>query len=87
VPPATPAPAPVAAPAPIAAAPVVAPATVAAQAPAARPANGNNEVARLKIEILRLEGLVKKLQSELLAEREYAQSLEAHMKTLQEHAR
>jgi len=33
---------------------------------------------------MRLEGLVKKLQSELLAEREYSQALEAHIKTLQE---
>jgi hypothetical protein len=38
----------------------------------------------LRLEMLRLEGLVKKLQSELAAEREYAQALEAHIKTLQE---
>jgi CheY-like chemotaxis protein len=57
--------------------PVAAPPNVAV----AKPANGN-EAARLKIEIMRLEGLVKKLQSELHAEREYAHSLEAHMKTL-----
>jgi CheY-like chemotaxis protein len=44
----------------------------------------NGEVARLKLEIVRLEGLIKKLQSELTAEREYAQALEAHVKTLQE---
>jgi hypothetical protein len=42
------------------------------------------DVAKLRLEILRLEGLVKKLQSELSAEREYAQALEAHIKTLQE---
>lgn len=47
-------------------------------------APGNSDIAKLKIEILRLEGLVKKLQSELLAEREYSQALEAHIKTLQE---
>ena len=41
-------------------------------------------MAKLKIEILRLEGLVKKLQSELLAEREYSRALEEHLKTLQE---
>jgi CheY-like chemotaxis protein len=57
-------------------------------APAAKPANGNgNEAATLKIEILRLEGLVRKLQSELQAEREYARSLELHVKSLQEAVR
>ena len=44
----------------------------------------SSDVAKLKIEILRLEGLVKKLQSELVAEREYSHALEAHLKTLQE---
>jgi CheY-like chemotaxis protein len=48
-------------------------------APAASP-----EIAKLRLEMLRLEGLVKKLQSELAAEREYSQALEAHIKTLQE---
>jgi CheY-like chemotaxis protein len=65
--------------------------------PAAQPAaaNGNgtataakaaplNDAGKLKIEIMRLEGLVKKLQSELTAEREYSRALEAHVKTLQE---
>ena len=42
------------------------------------------DVAKLRLEMLRLEGLVKKLQSELSAEREYSQALEAHIKTLQE---
>ena len=42
------------------------------------------DTAKLKIEILRLEGLVKKLHSELQAEREYSHALEAHIKTLQE---
>jgi CheY-like chemotaxis protein len=42
------------------------------------------DVAKLRIEILRLEHLVKKLQSELEAEREYARALEEHIKTLQE---
>jgi CheY-like chemotaxis protein len=57
----------------------------------AAPANGSaakpaslNDAAKLKIEIMRLEGLVKKLQSELQAEREYSKALEAHIKTLQE---
>jgi hypothetical protein len=41
-------------------------------------------VTKLKVEVARLEGLVKKLQAELQAEREYARALEAHVKTLQE---
>ncbi len=50
--------------------------------PVARPlANGDS---RGKVEMLRLEGLVKKLQSELAAEREYSRALEEHIKTLQE---
>jgi CheY-like chemotaxis protein len=79
------------------AAPPPAPAASAAAAPAApvaplaavstaKPANGN-DAARLKIEILRLEGLVRKLQSELHAEREYSRSLETHVKSLQETTR
>jgi CheY-like chemotaxis protein len=72
-------------------------APVAVSSPAAQPAvaNGNgvassakaaplNDAGKLKIEIMRLEGLVKKLQSELQAEREYSRALEAHVKTLQE---
>ncbi len=48
-----------------------------------KPANVNDP-GKLKVEVLRLEGLVKKLQSELQAEREYSRALEAHVKTLQE---
>jgi CheY-like chemotaxis protein len=66
-----------------------------ASGPAPTVANGNgaspaakaaplNDAGKLKIEIMRLEGLVKKLQSELQAEREYSRALEAHVKTLQE---
>jgi hypothetical protein len=77
---------------PHAAQPVAAP---PASAPAPAAGNGNgasgaakaaplNDAAKLKIEIMRLEGLVKKLQSELQAEREYSRALEAHVKTLQE---
>ena len=79
-------------PQPVAVAPPVAAASSAAQ-PAV--ANGHgaassakaaplNDAGKLKIEIMRLEGLVKKLQSELQAEREYSRALEAHVKTLQE---
>lgn len=47
----------------------------------------NSEVNMPRIEIMRLEGLVKKLQAELQAEREYSKALEAHIKTLQESER
>jgi CheY-like chemotaxis protein len=68
-----------------------APASVASVPPASQ-TNGSapaksaiiNDAAKLKVEVLRLEGLVKKLQSELQAEREYSRALEAHVKTLQE---
>src|SRR5947209_19500060 len=72
--------------------PHVAP-SASALAPAAGNGNGASatgksaplsDAGKLKIEIMRLEGLVKKLQSELLAEREYSRALEAHVKTLQE---
>jgi CheY-like chemotaxis protein len=52
-------------------------------APAARPAN-SSDTTKLRVEILRLEGLVKKLQSELQAERDYCRALEEHIKTLQQ---
>ena len=42
------------------------------------------DLQKLRIEVMRLEGLVKKLQSELTAEREYSRSLEEHVKTLRE---
>jgi CheY-like chemotaxis protein len=54
-----------------------------AAAPAAR-SNGNVDIQKMKVEVLRLEGLVRKLQSELQAEREYSRALEAHIKTLQD---
>ena len=87
--------APVAAPAPAA---VQAPVTPHAPAPQAKPSApapapkvaasasqpANQDIAKLKVEVARLEGLVKKLQVELQAEREYARALEAHVKTLQE---
>ena len=82
--PAAPAPQPVAAPAPApAAAPVAHPPMPQRPVPAA-PAPGGMDLAKMRLEILRLEGLVKKLQSELSAEREYSRALEDHVKTLQE---
>ena len=71
------APAAIAAPAPVPVAPIPMPSPAVA-----KPSNG--ESSKMKIEILRLEGLVKKLQSELQAEREYSRALEEHVKTLQE---
>lgn len=59
------------------------PAATPATSFVARFTNGNN-VTKLRLEVLRLEGLVKKLQAELHAEREYCRALEAHVKTLQE---
>lgn len=57
-------------------------------APASRMAatamSASSDVQKLRLEVLRLEGLVKKLQSELQAEREYSGALEAHVKTLQD---
>src|SRR3954469_934758 len=69
--------------APAAVAPTVAPPVSGAPA-ASRIATSGVDVAKLRIEILRLEHLVKKLQSEIEAEREYARALEEHIKTLQE---
>lgn len=45
---------------------------------------GSTELQKLRFEIRRLEMLVKKLQSELEAERQYVASLESHMRTLQD---
>jgi CheY-like chemotaxis protein len=65
-----------------------APAPVPAAVPAPRPAPphppAGADVQKLRLEMMRLEGLVKKLQSELAAEREYSKALEAHIKTLTE---
>jgi CheY-like chemotaxis protein len=53
--------------------------------PAQMPArSAHAESSKVRLEVMRLENLVKKLQSELAAEREYARALEAHVKTLQE---
>jgi CheY-like chemotaxis protein len=78
--------APMPAPRPIAVAPVAAPAPAPVR-PAAVPSSSMSasaDIPKLRLEVMRLEGLVKKLQSELAAEREYARALEEHVKTLQE---
>jgi len=69
---------------PAVAAPVLSSVTPSSVAPASPKTANANDPAKLKVEVLRLEGLVKKLQSELQAEREYSRALEAHVKTLQE---
>jgi len=73
-----------AAPAPVAAPVATVTNSVANGVVSSRNVTGSADVAKLKIEILRFEHLVKKLQSELEAEREYARALEEHIKTLQE---
>jgi len=47
-------------------------------------ANVPLDVQKMRVEVMRLEGLVRKLQSELEAEREYSRALEEHIKTLQD---
>jgi CheY-like chemotaxis protein len=80
-------------PAPVApAAPLMTSGPVPSSVPAPEPARGVSarkndidvDVQRSRVEVLRLQGLVRKLQSELQAEREYVSALEAHIKTLQE---
>jgi CheY-like chemotaxis protein len=53
----------------------------APQRPATPP---NADLQKLRVEIMRLELLVKKLQAELQIEREYSQTLELHLRTLRE---
>ncbi len=64
-----------------------APRQVAPPPSALAPVSGTplTDIQKLRMEMMRLEGLVKKLQSELLAEREYTKSLEEHLKTMQHH--
>jgi hypothetical protein len=64
--------------------PAAATSGVSVPASPSRIATSGVDVAKLRIEILRLEHLVKKLHSEIEAEREYAHALEEHIKTLQE---
>ena len=64
--------------------PFPAPAAPVAAPPAPPRATASMDTSKLKLEVMRLEGLVKKLQAELEAEREYSRALEAHIKTLQE---
>jgi CheY-like chemotaxis protein len=51
-------------------------------APPARPAPSASDVHKLRVEIARLDLLVKKLQTELQIERQYNQALETQIRTL-----
>ena len=85
VPPRAPAPEYVNAPAVAVAAPAPVAQAARVPSPPARTAiSSNGDIGKLRIEVMRLENLVKKLHSELEAEREYARALEEHIKTLQE---
>lgn len=75
---------PVAETSPVAATPTPAQPAAATAGPARPQASASADPTRMKMEIARLEGLVKKLQSELAAEREYVRSLEEHFKTVQQ---
>src|SRR5438270_469278 len=55
--------------------------------PSGASAPASLDLQKMKLELMRLENLVKKLQSELEAEREYTRALEEHVKTLTESAR
>jgi DNA-binding response OmpR family regulator len=68
-------------------APALAPRQATPQAPPAavelRPSAGNaQELQKLRIEVKRLESLVKKLQNDLSSEREYCATLESQLQTL-----
>ena len=52
--------------------------------PPARPALSNADIQKLRVEIARLDLLVKKLQTELQIERQYNQALEAQIRALTE---
>jgi hypothetical protein len=71
-------------PAPFAPPRAAAPAPRAYPAPAAPAPRAPADTQKLRNEILRLELLVKKLQAELEAQKQYCNALEAHFKTLQE---
>jgi CheY-like chemotaxis protein len=70
-----------------AAAPRVIPPMPQRPVPAGAAAPQSPDLQKMKLELMRLENLVKKLQSELEAEREYTRALEEHVKTLTESER
>lgn len=66
------------------AAPVAAPAASVAPTSRVPSPPGTMDSSKMRLEIMRLMSQVKKLESELSAEREYSNALEEHIKTLQE---
>jgi CheY-like chemotaxis protein len=58
------------------------PAPVAVSPAAPRPVAAASDIQKLRVEVSRLELLVKKLQTELQIERQYNQALELHVRTL-----
>jgi CheY-like chemotaxis protein len=63
----------------------IAPVATPVPPPRTAAASGSGmDLQKIKLELTRLQGLVRKLQSELQAEREYSRALEEHIKTLQE---
>lgn len=64
--------------------PVATPAAGAAPAPRVPAPPGTMDASKMRLEIMRLQSQIKKLESELQAEREYSHALEEHIKTLQE---
>jgi hypothetical protein len=47
-------------------------------------AGTSTDTGRMRLDILRLHSQIKKLELELVAEREYSKALEQHLNTLQE---
>ena len=75
-------PSPPASPAPVHSVPRAMP-QAPAPAPAARiPASNSVELQKLRMEVKRLESLIKKLQADLASEREYCATLESQLQTL-----
>jgi predicted nucleic acid-binding Zn-ribbon protein len=54
----------------------------APSAPPRAPAANTQELQKLRMEIKRLESLVKKLQADLVSEREYRATLESQLQTI-----
>jgi DNA-binding response OmpR family regulator len=69
-------------PAPAHAAPRALPQPPAPAVPARVPASNGLELQKLRMEVKRLESLIKKLQADLASEREYCATLESQLQTL-----
>jgi DNA-binding response OmpR family regulator len=69
-------------PAPVHAAPRAMPQAPAPPAPARIPTSNSLELQKLRMEVKRLESLVKKLQADLASEREYCATLESQLQSL-----